>query len=172
METRYATVLIQATVTAKIELGHGETEADLKNRDIDIYIHGADGHQDKEDLGIDQGSIHILEFPKSKPYDMKGEMTVRWTSLAGTKHSKVIFHNAEEDDYWNGVDDNGRGFDINIFDNDGRFGVNVYQCTVWDKENSCWTMDDNIELQEVGFDFKKIDDMAIHKRMKDLKHEL
>jgi hypothetical protein len=58
----YTNVKITAYVTAEIEHEVGE---DLTKRDLDIYLHGPQGHSEssmeKEDLGIDGGQIEIIE---------------------------------------------------------------------------------------------------------------
>ncbi|MEK6829813.1 MAG: hypothetical protein AABY15_06870 [Nanoarchaeota archaeon] len=48
-------ISIVAKVTTKIQLAEGETIEDLKNRNVDIYLHahGKDGHIGKIDLGGD-----------------------------------------------------------------------------------------------------------------------
>lgn len=54
-------IKIIATVTTKIMLNEGETIEDLKNRNVDIYLHGAgeNGHTNKVDLG---GAVMLIEI--------------------------------------------------------------------------------------------------------------
>ena len=52
-------VIIQAEVTATVELMDGESLEDLTSSDVDIYLHRGN---DKIDLGSDRSSISITEI--------------------------------------------------------------------------------------------------------------
>jgi len=62
IESRYVrevSVCIHASVSSTVKLEERETLQDLKNRHVDICLHGAGalGHKDKEDLGADDCGI-------------------------------------------------------------------------------------------------------------------
>jgi len=56
-------IKITATVTATVELDKNETIENIKERYVDIYLHGygEKGHIDKIDLGSDSVNIEILD---------------------------------------------------------------------------------------------------------------
>ena len=57
-------VKITASIVTEIELEKGETVQDVKNRWVDIYLHGAgdDGSANKVDLGCDEHSVKVLRI--------------------------------------------------------------------------------------------------------------
>jgi len=62
IESRYVrevSVCIHASVSSTVKLEERETLQDLKNRHLDICLHGAGalGQKDKEDLGADDCGI-------------------------------------------------------------------------------------------------------------------
>ncbi|MCP3921312.1 MAG: hypothetical protein GY714_01875 [Desulfobacterales bacterium] len=63
MSNEEITIKIVAEVKTIVTLEEGETLEDVKNRFVDIYLHGAGehGYQDKEDLGADKIEITIVD---------------------------------------------------------------------------------------------------------------
>ena len=61
MSTRVKIIIVTKVIT-EVQLEDGETLQDLKNRKVDIYLHGQgeDGHINKVDLGGD-ATIEILK---------------------------------------------------------------------------------------------------------------
>jgi hypothetical protein len=66
MKETYKTVDVDITVRAKarIRLAEGETMADFKERNADIYLHGAgeEGYIEKTDLGGDIIEMNVGSF--------------------------------------------------------------------------------------------------------------
>ena len=58
-------VVIEARVECLVHLEEGETENDLKERLVDIYLHGFDkdgeGRLNKEDRGVDFSTVTVVE---------------------------------------------------------------------------------------------------------------
>jgi len=56
-------IKIVTEVEASVTLGPNETLEDLRNRNVDIFLHGPqpEGWQDREDLGNDRVQIMIKE---------------------------------------------------------------------------------------------------------------
>lgn len=97
---RVVPVRIHASVSTMVNLDGGESPSDLKNRAVDIFLHGAgeQGHINKEDMGADSYRI-VTNAEEEMVLVNKGFLLALIDTAKRTTFLEAVYDDERKTDY-------------------------------------------------------------------------